>query len=79
MNLSVIRHKCVDLSVIRHKCAEKNLTFAALERATGIGNGVIAKWKNGNPRIHNLEKVATYFGCTVDDLLREETNGAEVR
>ncbi len=57
---------------IRRLCNERGISFWALERATGIGNGVIAKWENKSPRIDTLQKVADYFGVTVDDLLAEK-------
>ena len=60
------------LKNIKRKCAEVGICLAALERETGIGNGVIAKWKDGAPRVDTLKKVADYFGCTVDELLKEE-------
>lgn len=62
----------MNLSVIKEKCEKTGMTFAALEKATGLGNGIVAKWENGNPRIDNIKKVADYFGCTIDELLKEE-------
>lgn len=38
---------------------------------TGIGNGTIARWGKSFPRVDSLQAVAKYFGCSVDDLLRE--------
>lgn len=58
---------------IRALCAEKNMTIAALERETGIGNGVIARWNSLNPRVDRLKAVADFFGVTVDELLRTES------
>lgn len=60
------------LENIRRRCKENSITIAALERATKIGNGVIAKWQSGSPRVGTLQKVADYFGCTVDELLKED-------
>ena len=57
---------------IKKKCAEKNISIYTLERETGIGNGVIAKWQHGSLRVESIQKVANYFGCTVDELLKEE-------
>lgn len=60
------------LENIRRRCQEKGITFWALERELGIGNGVIAKWADGNPRVDNIKKVADFLGCTVDELLEED-------
>lgn len=59
---------------IQRLCEINNMSFAKLEKAVGLGNGVIAKWKDGNPRVDRLKLVADFFGVTVDDLLREEPN-----
>ena len=58
---------------IQRLCEKNNMSFAKLEKAVGLGNGVIAKWKDGNPRVDRLKLVADFFGVTVDDLLREES------
>lgn len=60
------------LENINRRCSERGLTLYALEKETGIGNGIIAKWKNNSPSVKNLKKVADYFGCTVDELLRDD-------
>lgn len=63
------------LENIRARCADRGITIAELERKTSIGNGVIAKWKDGTPRLTSVQKVADFFGCTVDDLLSDlQTN-----
>ncbi len=61
------------LQNIKRRCIQQNITLAELERETEIGNGVIARWGNGRPRVDLLKKVADYFGCTVDDLLKEDS------
>ena len=60
------------LQNIKRKCAENNVSIAALEKAAGIGNGVIARWDIMRPRVDLLKRVADFFGCTVDDLLKED-------
>lgn len=56
---------------IQALCVQKKITIRALEMEVGLGNGVIGKWRTVSPRIENLKRVADYFGCTVDDLLRD--------
>lgn len=53
-------------------CEQTGISIAKLERETKIGNGVIARWKTGNPRVDVLQKVANYFNVTVSYLLGEE-------
>ena len=57
---------------IRKLCEEHGTTLCGLERTLGIGNGVIGKWARRSPRIGSLQKVADYFHCTVDELLRTD-------
>lgn len=56
---------------IARLCKEKNITIAELERACGIANGTIGKWRDStnDPRFSNVKAVADYFGVTVDALL----------
>lgn len=62
-------------------CAERGITFCALEKAVGIGNGAIGKWgkEDRSPRVENVKRVADYFGVTVDELLSTDQTGETVR
>ena len=57
---------------IKRRCKEKGISLSALEKQVGLGNGAVGKWASMNPRVDLLKRVADYFGCTVDDLLKEE-------
>ena len=57
---------------IEAKCKEKGITISALEKAVELGNATIKGWAKSSPKVDNLKKVADYFGCTVDDLLKGE-------
>lgn len=63
------------LDNIRTLCKEKGTTIRAVERDTGLGNGVIARWDTSSPRVENVKLVADYFDVTVDELLSDK-NGA---
>lgn len=62
----------VDVARITDKCWDKRTTVAGLERELGFSNGAISKWKNSNPSVDKVKKVADYFGCSVDELLLDE-------
>ena len=62
------------LENIRRLCSKKPVSIAKLERETGISNGTIARWDTSSPTVENDQKVAEYFGVTVDELL----NAADV-
>lgn len=59
------------LDKIRALCKERGITLAELERNAGLGNGVIARWGETNPRVDKLKAVADFFGVTVDELLKD--------
>ncbi|MBR4856546.1 MAG: helix-turn-helix transcriptional regulator [Bacteroidaceae bacterium] len=50
-------------------CRERNIRVARLEREAGLGNGTVRGWENSAPSITTLQKVADYFGVTIDSLL----------
>ncbi|MCJ7839950.1 helix-turn-helix domain-containing protein [Lederbergia sp. NSJ-179] len=54
---------------IKFLCDEKKVTFAEVERKTGISNGQIRRWDNSSPKIDNVRKVAEYFDVSTDYLL----------
>ena len=57
------------LENIRRLCSRKPISIAKLERETGISNGTIGRWGITSPTVENVQKVAEYFGVTVDQLL----------
>lgn len=60
------------LENIKRLCKERNTSIFALEKALGIGNGVIGKWSKSSPTVAKLAAVADYFGVTVDELLQTD-------
>lgn len=57
-------------SKIEALCKKNGISISGLEKATGLGNATIKGWEKSSPRIDSLIKVAKYFGCTVDELMR---------
>ena len=53
-------------------CKKKGISVAALEKAVGLGNATIKGWGESSPKVDNLKKVADFFDCTVDELLKEK-------
>lgn len=43
-----------------------------LEKELGFSNGSISKWKNSTPTPDRLQKLADYFGVSVDYLIKGE-------
>ena len=61
---------------IQRLCEERNITISGLEKACGLGNGTIKEWRQRDPSVGRLQKVAEYFGLTVNDLIipQQETD-----
>lgn len=62
----------VNMERLRALCAERGLSIAALERRADIGNGVIARWAENEPRVGNVQAAASVLGVTVDELLAHD-------
>lgn len=56
-----------------------NQTLSGIERILGFGNGSIRKWNVNHPSSDKLEKVADYFGISVDYLLGRTENPASAK
>lgn len=59
------------LEGIKRRCEANGMTIAELERKAGIGNGIIRRWDEMNPRLENLKAVAKALDVTVDELLKD--------
>ena len=53
-------------------CRENRISLSAFEKECGLGNATIKGWKNSNPRIDSLQKVAKRMGVSIEELLAEE-------
>ena len=64
----------MNTEILYRKAKEQKYSIAALERAAGISNGSIGKWRDGKcePMIKTIKAVAGVLGCTVDELLKGE-------
>lgn len=54
---------------------EHEITAYRLAKDTGISTSTLSDWKTGRckPKVDKLQKIAEYFGTTVDDLLKERS------
>ena len=57
---------------IVNRCKAQGISVMQLEKSCKLGNGTVAGWKNGNPRVDLLIRVADFFGITLDELVKEE-------
>lgn len=57
---------------IREVCKERGTTLAEVERALGIGNGVIAKWATGSPPYNRLVAIAEYLNVPLSRLTGDD-------
>lgn len=57
---------------VKHIADERGISIKQLEKTLCIGNGTIGAWKQGaKPLVETVQKIANYFGYSVDELLKE--------
>ena len=52
----------------------KGLSQGKLEKQLGFSNGSISKWKNSTPKVERLQKLADFFGVSVEYLMTGKEN-----
>lgn len=52
-------------------CQERHISIARLERECGFGNATIRGWVTSSPTLAKVQKVAEFFGVSVDDLIKK--------
>lgn len=62
---------------IRTIAKEQGYSLTELEKAAGLGNGVIGGWDRSSPRLDKFIAVADTLGVTVDELLGIKKEPAE--
>lgn len=58
---------------IKSLAEKRGIGLATLDSALGFGNGTIGKWGKSSPSADKLQKVADYFGVSVDYLLGRDS------
>ena len=54
-------------------CSERDTKPNPVAKELGFSSGSVTDWKNGKtPRPTTIQKIADYFGVTVEDLLQEK-------
>lgn len=59
--------------IIKELAKSKSVPISELEKIVGVSNGYLIKWKVRKPNPVILEKIADYFGVSVDYLLGRRT------
>lgn len=55
-------------------CEKRGISQSKLEKDLGIAKGSVTKWKTQEPRHSTIEKVANYFGVSVEYIMTGEEN-----
>lgn len=61
---------------IRNLCRKAKISVFQLEREAGLGNGTVRRWKQSDPTVMKLKRVADYFGVTLDSLLGKDSTSS---
>jgi transcriptional regulator with XRE-family HTH domain len=61
-------------------CKNKGISIARMQRDCGLGNSTSYKWKNKNtmPNVATVNKIATYFNISPNELMPPYANCADV-
>ena len=67
--LDIVRENRI---TVKRLCEKKGTNFCAVEKACGIGNGVLGKFSDGDrdPSVKTLKKLSKYFNVPMDKLLK---------
>lgn len=57
---------------IRNLCKEHGISMRRLERDNEFGNGLVSKWSHSSPSVAYLQRVANYFGVSLNYLIGEK-------
>lgn len=57
---------------IKALCEREGVTVKALEEICNLGNGTIRRWNRSAPSVDKVLRVASFFGVTIDELLKED-------
>lgn len=60
---------------VKELANKKGMSIGELERAAGLSNGAIFKWKVSIPKIDSVKSVADVLNVKVDNLLEESKEG----
>lgn len=57
------------VKTVKTLCQKKGTSIPKLEKELGFGNGAIYYWDTNTPGIDKVQKVANYFGVSIDSLV----------
>ncbi|MED1539125.1 MULTISPECIES: helix-turn-helix domain-containing protein [Bacillus] len=57
------------VDVIKQLCQKKDISISRLEEEMGFGKNSLYRWKERQPSIDKVQKVADYFDVSIDFLL----------
>ena len=61
-------------AIFQKLCEDKGVNPATVSKATGVSTATLTSWKQGKyiPKADKLQKIADYFGVTVEYLMTGE-------
>lgn len=64
---------------IKILCKERGTSIHAMEKELGFGGGTISRWKNSNPGLEKVLKIANYLGVSTEFLIGFKANEKSTR
>lgn len=72
--LNALKQSSLFFENLKKICAQRGTTPSAVAKEIGLSSAAPTYWKRGAiPKSDTVQKIADYFGISVDDLLTEET------
>ena len=62
---------------VKELCAEHGISVTELEKKCGIGTKTINKWGASSPSVDKLQRIADYFGVSVDYIIGREDHATD--
>lgn len=60
--------------LIKELCKKRNVTMSSVEDKLGFARGYLSKLDKSTPNTARIQKIADYFGVTMDYLMTGEEN-----
>lgn len=58
---------------VKELCKANNISVSELENKLELSRGSICKWDSSVPSVTKAKAVADYFGISVDELIKKES------
>lgn len=62
---------------VKSLCEKQGISIRECELRAGLGNGVIAGWKESSPRLDKIQSVANVLGVPLTEITERDADGTD--